>query len=132
MRYLALVFCLVLAESTLASPVNPTAPNGIASLVTENITGGSNGYILDSVGQTWICRSSGVQSGWILFGQDVPVPLNEIADWNVKAIVTYDGRIYLGTLNPNAPSFWQLLPPFTEDPVSEESGTLGNVKSLFR
>ena len=122
MRFL-IVF-LLLATCAGAVPVDPYAENGIAAI--------DGPYIMCTSGEvSWIRLGSGGggQMYWTL-QYTVPVPLDQIADWNFVFILTHAGdRWFWGGESYG----WRLAPPVPcAEPIQSEKSSIGDVKSMFR
>lgn len=125
----ALLAAVLLAGSmgpAMAAPVNLSAPDGIAARQIE-----VNSMIA-------LCTDGKVYSintynrVWTFLGDDLPVPITEIADWTLNFIETHDGALWMGNLHPTD-SEWQLVPPLPCSGVVPDSDPgFGKLKSMFR
>jgi hypothetical protein len=65
-----------------------------------------------------------------MVSQDLPVPIEDIADWQPYFVTTILGEIY--GLDSSSMT-WRLMPiPECSAPVPSEPNSLGGVKSLYR
>jgi hypothetical protein len=123
---LAVVLLLGSMGPVMAAPVNLNAPDGIAARQIE-----VNSMIA-------LCTDGKVYSintynpVWTYLGDDLPVPIAEIADWTLNFIKTHDGAVWMGNPHPTD-SEWQLVPPLPCSSVVPESrSAYGEIKSMFR
>lgn len=127
MRPVAVLALLALAAPAIAVPVNPNAPDQIAAVYWSSFSC----YVLRTNGELW---SFSFQTGWEQQSGDLasplPVPLAEIADWELYALVTQAGERWI--LRGMAPGGWAQLPPPPFAPVPGAARSLGNVKGTYR
>jgi hypothetical protein len=125
----ALVAVALLLASTapvIAVPVDLNAPDGIAARQIEV----NSMIVLCTDGRVFSINT--YDRVWTFLGDDLPVPIVEIADWHLNFIRTHDGALWMGNLHPTD-SEWQLVPPLPcSTAVREKTPNLGQLKSMFR
>jgi hypothetical protein len=118
---------LLLAVPALGVPVDPEAPDGIAAYFFE----GEKLWILCSDGTTYYTYSHD-DFNWQHHGENLPVPLNQIADWGVFFLVTKGGEYWRSPLGSG--TTWSLIETFPCSPgqVGTKSKSLNDLKARFR
>lgn len=123
MRY----FIMIVLMSCIAhaAPVDPNASDGIAAWEGRSAlcTNGTAWYFNDMT-LAWEQPFDG--------DLNVPVPVEQIADWSMTAFTTHNGVHWVFRSAPEP--CWNVMPPppGCTEPVAQESSSFGGVKSLFR
>ncbi len=120
---LPLALLLIIACSALAVPVNPDSPNGVAA----TLIGGQTIWVLCANGAEYVWSWNDTE--WTFIGDNLPVPVDQIAEWSRYIIITVDGQMYGG----DSASGWTQLPTVPcLDTVAQDTQDLGNLKARFR
>lgn len=124
MRLLTTILILAYAAVALAVPVEPAAENGVAAMMPN---WNANMTVLCTTGDVFMYNYN--TGAWDPTYYNSPVPVSEIADWQITALRTHSGDLWTMD-NYNAP--WVLVAPPCEGPIQSESETLGSIKQMFR
>jgi hypothetical protein len=120
------VGALVLATSVLSVPVDPNAPDEIAAILAIGI---APPHVLRTNGEVYQYDYDG-PSWYRVPHLDVPVPVSEIADWQLGTVITHSGDWWYKDMG--AGGTWELVPRPEWSPIQSSPQSLGSVKDQFR
>ena len=120
MRSLVILAVLLIATTAHSVPVDPDHPSGIVAVMASTI--------MCQDGSVWAI--SATPPVWNQLPIDpVPVPLEDIREWNVAEFITHSGTYWWWYENA-----WHsaAIDPPCQANVGSDAESLGNIKSLFR
>ena len=114
---------LLLATCAGAVPVDSNAEDGIAAW--------SKIYVLCTSGEVWAFNDGPMTWEQPSDGAlNVPVPVDQIADWSWTTFVTHSGEHWKWAGDVSG---WVLIPlPPCAEPIQSENQNFGDIKSMFR
>jgi len=147
MKFISVIFILLVATSSVAVPVDANNPNGFAAAyLNDPLNGGGPLLVLCTDGTVWRLHraGSGAPTEYLWLPPEthtpaeVPVPVSEILDWTLWSVTTHGGDLYM--FASGVGNEWHLVGgdryfpslPCSSAPVQQEKESLGDLKSRYR
>jgi len=127
---LVLIALLALPALTLAVPVDPDAPDGVAAALRIEPSGT---YILCVSGEIWRMNPVAGMGPWESVSDTLPIPVSEIQDWTHRAVIkAVDGTTWLWVLISEDSWGWEAVDSPCSPPIPNQTQSLGSLKQMFR